>query len=234
VGGNSLTRSQIDTFTEFVRKEGAGGLAYIQMTEEGPKSPILKYLSEAELNAVITKLEAKAGDIIFFGADNRKLVNKVLGKLRDSLADTFGLKDPNVLAWAFIVDFPMYEWDETRKTIDFGHNPFSMPEGGFESLNNQDPLTIKALQYDIVANGYELCSGAIRNYSPEIMYKAFEIAGYDKETVDQKFGAMIKAFEYGAPPHGGCAFGIDRWFMTLMDEPNIREVIAFPKKRLCN
>lgn len=229
VGGNSLTRSQIDTLTEFVKKEGAGGLAYIQMTDEGPKSPILKYLSEAELNSVISKVEAKAGDIIFFGADTRKLVNKVLGKLRDSLADTFGLKDPNVLAWAFIVDFPMYEWDETRKTIDFGHNPFSMPEDGLESLNNQDPLTIKALQYDIVANGYELCSGAIRNYNPEIMYKAFEIAGYDKETVDQKFGAMIKAFEYGAPPHGGCAFGIDRWFMTLMNEPNIREVIAFPK-----
>lgn len=229
VGGNTLTRSQIDTLTEFVRKEGAGGLAYIQMTDEGPKSPILKYLSDTELNAVVTKVEAKAGDIIFFGADNRKLVNKVLGKLRDQLADTFGLKDPNVLAWAFIVDFPMYEFDEVNKKIDFGHNPFSMPEGGLEALNNQDPLTIKALQYDIVANGYELCSGAIRNYNPEIMYKAFEIAGYSKETVDQKFGAMIKAFEYGAPPHGGCAFGIDRWFMTLMDEPNIREVIAFPK-----
>lgn len=228
-GGATLSRSQIDSLTELARKEGAGGLAYIQMTEEGPKSPILKFLSEAEISAIVSKTAAKQGDSIFFGADNRNLVNKVLGKLRDTLADEFKLKDPNIIAWAWIVDFPMYEWDEKEKKLAFMHNPFSMPKGGLEALQTQDPLTIIADQYDIIANGLELSSGAIRNYSPEIMYKAFEIVGLSKEVVDSKFGAMIKAFEYGAPPHGGFAPGIDRLLMLLENEPNIREVIAFPK-----
>jgi aspartyl-tRNA synthetase len=152
-----------------------------------------------------------------------------MGKLRNTLGDIMNLKDPNIVAWAWIVDFPMYEWSDKDQKLDFMHNPFSMPKGGLDALNNQDPLTILADQYDIVANGYELCSGAIRNFNPEVMYKAFEVAGISKETVDEKFGAMIRAFEYGAPPHGGCAFGIDRWFMLMQDEPNIREVIAFPK-----
>jgi aspartyl-tRNA synthetase len=228
-GGNKLTRSQIDDLTEFVRKEGAGGLAYIQMAEDGPKSPIQKFLSEQELKTIIDKTQAKTGDIIFFGADDRNLVNKVLGKLRDRIGTDFGLKDPNVVAWAWIVDFPMYEYDEREKKIDFMHNPFSMPQGGLEALNSQDPLDIMADQYDIIANGLELSSGAIRNYNPEIMYKAFEIVGLNKETVDSKFGAMIRAFEYGAPPHGGFAPGIDRLLMLLLNEPNIREAIAFPK-----
>ncbi len=123
----------------------------------------------------------------------------------------------------------MYEYSETEKRVDFSHNPFSMPIGGVEALDSQDPLTIMADQYDMVANGYEICSGAIRNYNPEVMYKAFEVVGFTKEQVDEKFGAMIRAFEFGAPPHGGCAFGLDRLFMVLEDEPNIREVIAFPK-----
>jgi aspartyl-tRNA synthetase len=186
-------------------------------------------MSEQEKQTVISKTGAKDGDIIFFGADSRDLVNKVLGKLRDKLADSFGLKDPNIIAWAWIVDFPMYEYSETEKKIDFMHNPFSMPQGGLESLNTMDPLDIKADQYDIIANGLELSSGAIRNYNPDIMYRAFEIVGIDKETVDEKFGAMIRAFEYGAPPHGGFAPGIDRLLMVLENEPNIREVIAFPK-----
>ncbi len=228
-GGEKLTRSQIDLLTELVRKDGAGGLAYIQMTAEGPKSPILKFLSETELSSITTRTKAEAGDMLFFGADDRNLVNKVLGKLRDRLGTDFGLKDPNVIAWAWIVDFPMYEYSETEKKIDFMHNPFSMPQGGLEALNTQDPLDIMADQYDIIANGLELSSGAIRNYNPEIMYKAFEIVGLDKETVDTKFGAMIRAFEYGAPPHGGFAPGIDRLLMLLENEPNIREVIAFPK-----
>lgn len=228
-GGATLTRSQIDELTEMARKDGAGGLAYITLAEEGTKSPILKFLSEGEVSAIIEKTGAQTGDIIFFGADQRELVNKVLGKLRSKLGDVFGLKDPNVVAWAWITEFPMYEYSETEKKIDFSHNPFSMPRGGLAALESEDPLAIKADQYDLVANGYELLSGAIRNFNPELMYKAFAIAGLTRETVDERFGAMIRAFEYGAPPHGGCAFGLDRWFMLLMDEPNIREVIAFPK-----
>jgi len=227
-GGATLTRSQIDDLTELAKKEGAGGLAYIQFMEDGPKSPILKFLSESEIKAISEKTNAKSGDIVFFGADQRDVVNKVLGKLRDKLADMFKLKDPNVIAWAWITDFPMFELDKEGK-LDFMHNPFSMPQGGLKALNEEDPLSIRAYQYDIIANGLELSSGAIRNYNPEIMYKAFEMVGYDKEAVDEKFGAMIRAFEYGAPPHGGFAPGIDRLLMLLENEPNIREVIAFPK-----
>ncbi len=227
-GGAKLTRSQIDDLTEMVKKEGAGGLAYIVLDPDGIKSPILKFLSEEEKTNIITKTKAETGDIIFFGADEKNVVNKVLGKLRDKLGDVFGLKDPSVVAWAWITDFPMYELSKEGK-LDFMHNPFSMPQGGLDALNNQDPLTIRAYQYDIIANGLELSSGAIRNYNPEIMYKAFELVGYSKEVVDEKFGAMIRAFEYGAPPHGGFAPGIDRLLMLLENEPNIREVIAFPK-----
>lgn len=227
-GGAKLTRSQIDDLTEMVKKEGAGGLAYIILANDEIKSPILKFLSETEKNAIINKTKAQSGDIIFFGADKRELVNKILGKLRDKLADIFELKDPSVVAWAWITDFPMYELNKEGK-MDFMHNPFSMPQGGLEALKTQDPLSIRAYQYDIIANGLELSSGAIRNYNPEIMYKAFEIVGYAKDMVDKKFGAMIRAFEYGAPPHGGFAPGIDRMLMIFEDEPNIREVIAFPK-----
>lgn len=239
-GGSSLTRSQIDSLTEMVKSGGLGGLAYIMCDGKAGenttevkgmhlRSPILKFLSSAELNAIVEKTQAEVGDAIFFGADERNLVNKVLGKLRSHLGDLFNLKDPNVLAWAWIVDMPMFEISDITGKLDFAHNPFSMPIGGLEALNTMDPLDIKADQYDIVANGYELCSGAIRNYNPEILYRAFELVGYPKEEVYEKFGAMIRAFEFGAPPHGGCAFGLDRWFMTLFNEPNIREVIAFPK-----
>jgi aspartyl-tRNA synthetase len=228
-GGAKLTRSQIDELTEMVKKEGAGGLAYIVLDPDGMKSPILKFLSPPEIDAIIKKTGAQTGDIIFFGADTRPLVNKVLGKLRLKLGDMFNLRDPNIIAWAWIVDFPMYEWNEQEQKLDFGHNPFSMPQGGLETLTTQDPLTIKAQQYDIVANGLEICSGAIRNFHPETMYKAFELVGYSKETVDEKFGAMIRAFEFGAPPHGGMAPGVDRMLMLLENEPNIREIIAFPK-----
>jgi aspartyl-tRNA synthetase len=227
-GGARLTRSQIDELTEMVKKEGAGGLAYIILDADGLKSPILKFVSPDETSAITSKTHAQTGDIIFFGADTKDIVNKVLGKLRHHLGDAFGLKDPNVVAWAWITDFPMYELNKEGK-LDFMHNPFSMPQGGLKALNEQDPLTIRAYQYDIIANGLELSSGAIRNYNPEIMYKAFELVGYSKEVVDTKFGAMIRAFEYGAPPHGGFAPGIDRMLMLFENEPNIREVIAFPK-----
>ena len=252
VGGATLTRSQIDELTEFVKKEGAGGLAYIVWDnaihyppQEGEqntailnpdpqkhkylRSPILKFLSPVEIQNILDKTHAAPGDIIFFGADAKDAVNKVLGKLRSRLGDIFGLKDPELIAWAWIVNFPMYEWNEQEKRLDFGHNPFSMPKGGLKALETEDPLKIIAQQYDIVANGLEICSGAIRNYHPETMYKAFELVGYDKQTVDEKFGAMIRAFEYGAPPHGGMAPGVDRMLMLLENEPNIREIIAFPK-----
>lgn len=228
-GGATLSRSQIDELTEMVKKEGAGGLAYILLKDDQKTSPILKFLSDAEIAAIINKTKATDGDIIFFGADTRNTVNKVLGKLRDKMGDSFSLKDPSVIAWAWITDFPMFEYNEQEQRIDFGHNPFSMPKGGLEALNTQDPLTILANQYDIIANGLELSSGAIRNYHPDILYKAFEVVGYDKKTVDEKFGAMINAFSYGAPPHGGFAPGIERLLMLLENESNIREVMAFPK-----
>lgn len=232
-GGASLSRSQIDSFTEIAKREGAGGLAYITYQDGEAKSPIAKFLSETELLAIKEKLQADEGDAIFFGADKREVVNKVLGKLRTSFADHYELKDPNTISLVWIVDFPFYEWDESNKRVDFGHNPFSMPKGGVEALKaaktDEEKMSIVADQYDMAMNGYEICSGAVRNHNPEVMYEAFGILGYDRTYVDAKFGAMINAFKYGAPPHAGCAFGVDRMFMEFMDESNIREVVAFPK-----
>lgn len=228
-GAASLSRSQIDKFTEIAKNEGAGGLAYLTYDNGEVKSPIAKFLSENELNFIKEKTGAKDGDAVFFGADRREMVNKVLGRLRSEFADHFGLKDPNKIALAWIVDFPFYEWDEKAKKLDFGHNPFSMPKGGVETLRSEDKRAIVADQYDMVMNGYEICSGAVRNHNPEVMYEAFGVLGYDHEYVDAKFGALINAFKFGAPPHAGCAFGIDRIFMVLTGESNIREVVAFPK-----
>ena len=232
-GGADLSRSQIDSFTEQARKLGAGGLAYLTYTPEGIKSPIAKLLSEAELNAITEKTGAKAGDAVFFGADTRAKVNKVLGQLRIAFADHFGLKDPNVVALCWIVDFPFYEWDDGAEKLDFGHNPFSMPKGGLEALESaktdEEKLAIVADQYDMVMNGYEICSGAVRNHNPEIMYKVFGILGYDEKYVEARFGGMLNAFKFGAPPHAGCAFGIDRIFMVLENTENIRDIVAFPK-----
>lgn len=232
-GGADLSRSQIDAFTDKARKLGAGGLAYITYTAEGPKSPIAKFLSEDELKAIQEKTGAQTGDTVFFGADKREKVNKVLGQLRIAFADHFNLKDPNVVALCWIVDFPFYEWDDGAKKLDFGHNPFSMPKGGLEALENaktdEEKLAIVADQYDMVMNGYEICSGAVRNHNPDIMYKVFGILGYDKQYVEARFGGMLNAFKFGAPPHAGCAYGIDRMFMELMDFDNIREIVAFPK-----
>lgn len=229
----SLSRSQIDKFTEVAKSEGAGGLAYLTYESGEVKSPIAKFLSAEELQAIQAKTGAKDGDAIFFGADNRTVVNKVLGRLRNEFAEHFNLKDPNVVACAWIVDFPFYEWDDKTNKLDFGHNPFSMPKGGVEALEaattDEAKLEIMADQYDMVMNGYEICSGAVRNHNPEVMYKVFSALGYDETYVDAKFGAMINAFKYGAPPHAGCAFGIDRIFMVLMNEDNIREIVAFPK-----
>ncbi len=228
-GAASLSRSQIDNFTEIAKSEGAGGLAYLTYDNGEVKSPIAKFLSEAELAAIKQKVGASDGDTVFFGTDNRETVNKVLGRLRSEFADHFGLKDPSKVALAWIVDFPFYEWDDKANKLDFGHNPFSMPKGGVEALRSDDKRAIVADQYDMVMNGYEICSGAVRNHNPDVMYEAFGVLGYDHEYVDAKFGALINAFKFGAPPHAGCAFGIDRIFMVLTGESNIREVVAFPK-----
>lgn len=231
--GASLSRKQIDNFTEIAKSEGAGGLAYIVYAEGEAKSPIVKFLSENELSKIKEKTGAEDGDAIFFGADKREVVNKVLGRLRNEFATFFNLKNNDEVALAWIVDFPFYEFDEKNQKVDFGHNPFSMPKGGVEALRNAktdaEKLAIKADQYDMVMNGYEICSGAVRNHNPEVMYEAFGLLGYDKKYVEAKFGAMLNAFKFGAPPHAGCAFGLDRIFMILMDEENIREVVAFPK-----
>jgi aspartyl-tRNA synthetase len=228
-GAASLSRSQIDQFTEIAKSEGAGGLAYLTYENGEVKSPITKFLTAEELSVIKQKTGAEDGDVVFFGADKRAVVNKVLGRLRSEFAEHFNLKDPNVIALVWIVDFPFYEWDDKQNRLDFGHNPFSMPKGGLDVLEAEDKLSIVADQYDMVMNGYEICSGGVRNHNPEVLYKVFEALGYDKTYVDERFGAMINAFKYGAPPHAGCAFGIDRMFMVLMDEDNIREVVAFPK-----
>lgn len=232
-GGASLTRREIDEFTEKARKLGAGGLAYILYSDGEAKSPILKFMSEREINGVKEKMNAEDGDAVFFGADTRDLVNKVLGQLRISFADRFGLKKSDEVALTWIVDFPFYEWDEKNNKIDFGHNPFSMPKGGISALENaktdSEKLAIRADQYDMVMNGYECASGAVRNYNPEIMYKVFNILGYDNQYVEERFGGMLNAFKFGAPPHAGCAPGLDRIFMILEDIDNIRDVVAFPK-----
>jgi aspartyl-tRNA synthetase len=259
-GGANLTRREIDEFTEKARKLGAGGLAYILYQNGEAKSPILKFMTEAEISAVKELTGAKDGDAVFFGADDRAKVNKVLGQLRIAFADHFNLKDKNEVAYTWIIDFPFYEWDDKNQKLDFGHNPFSMPKGGLEALNiasqglpeaaaedegvspvktgASDPspesnvkrfLSLVADQYDMVMNGYEVASGAVRNYNPEIMYKVFNILGYNNEYVETRFGGMLNAFKFGAPPHAGCAPGLDRIFMVLEDTDNIRDIVAFPK-----
>jgi len=227
--GAKLSRSQIDKFTEIAKKEGAGGLAYLVYSDDEIKSPIAKFLSKKELDSITKLTGAKNGDAVFFGADTRNKVNKVLGKLRISFADHFNLKDPNTVALAWVVDFPFFEWNESENKLDFGHNPFSMPKGGLKALETDDKLTIMADQYDMVMNGYEICSGAVRNHNPEIMYQIFESVGYGKTYVENKFGGLLNAFKFGTPPHAGCAFGIERIFMILMDTENIRDIVAFPK-----
>lgn len=228
-GAAGLSRSQIDNFTAKAKSDGAGGLPYMTIENGVATSSIAKFFNSEELAGIVSAMSAVDGDAIFFGADTRTVVNKVLGGLRIAFADHFNLKDPNIVALAWVVDFPFYEWDTASNKLDFGHNPFSMPKGGVSALETEDKLSIVADQYDMVMNGYEICSGAVRNHNPEVMYKAFGVLGYDEKYVETKFGAMLSAFKYGAPPHAGCAFGVDRIFMVLLGEDNIREVIAFPK-----
>ncbi|MEI8102325.1 MAG: aspartate--tRNA ligase [Chlorobium sp.] len=226
-GRGNESRLFYDKAEKRAKELGSGGLAYIQFKEEGPKGPVVKFLSEADLSTLKNHLALETGDVVFFGAGKWESTCKIMGGIRSYFGDLFTL-DKDELSFCWIVDFPMFEYNEEAKKIDFSHNPFSMPQGEMEALETMQPLDILAYQYDIVCNGIELSSGAIRNHKPEIMYKAFGIAGYSREEVDQRFGHMIEAFKLGAPPHGGIAPGLDRLVMILCDELNIREVIAFP------
>ena len=223
------SRKFFDDLEAFARENGAKGLATLHFTTSGEvKGTLAKPLDEPTRNALRDFIQAEPGTSLLFIADQPAVTASILGKLRVKLADLLELREKNCFKFCWITDFPMFEKDPETGEIVFSHNPFSMPQGGMEALEHQDPLTIKAYQYDIVCNGIELSSGAVRNHRPDIMYKAFQIAGYPPETVDEKFGGMIRAFKFGAPPHGGIAPGIDRIVMLLADEPNIREVIAFP------
>ena len=228
-GGAKFSRKELDELTEVAKAKDAKGLAYIILREGEISSPLLKFLGDPLTKKIIETVSAKDGDIIFFGADRWMTVCNALGAVRNECATRLGLKNKNQAAWCWVKDFPMYEWNETDKKIDFMHNPFSMPQGGMQALEESEPLEILAFQYDLVCNGYEISSGAVRNHRPDIMYKAFAVAGYNKEQVDKKFGGMIRAFEYGAPPHAGIAPGLDRLMMVLFDLDSIRDIYAFPK-----
>ena len=227
-GAAARPRSFFDKLDAWAREQGAPGLGYVSLAEAGARGPIAKFLDAPRLAALQKATETGPGDVVFFVCDKPAVADPLAGKVRTRLGEELGLIEKNAFRFCWITDFPMYEWDEEAKKIDFSHNPFSMPQGGLEALETQDPLTINAYQYDIVCNGIELSSGAIRNHRPDIMFKAFEIAGYRPEEVEARFGGMLNAFRYGAPPHGGSAPGIDRIVMLLADERNIREVIAFP------
>ena len=228
-GGANQGRKFFDSMSEFaVNEAGAKGLAWVKVDEENNLTGgIAKFVTDE----IKTEIGAKAGDCIFFIADEFKNAQKIAGQVRIELGKRLDLIEKNVYKFCWIVDFPMYEYNEDEEKIDINHNPFSMPQGGLEALNTKDPLDILAYQYDLVCNGYEMASGAVRNHDPETMVKAFEIAGYTEDDVKKKFGALYTAFQYGTPPHAGAAPGLDRMVMLLADSDNIREVIAFPKNK---
>ncbi|MEM7779847.1 MAG: aspartate--tRNA ligase [Pseudomonadota bacterium] len=225
---NEKSRKFFDDMNNWARSEGFAGLGYVTRKGGDFGGPIAKNHGPDRMEELYNELGLGPDDGLFFAAGKEKDAAKLAGAARTQIAEQLDLIEPDCFKFCWIVDFPMFEYDEEAKKIDFSHNPFSMPQGEMEALETMDPLDIKAWQYDIVCNGYELSSGAIRNHKPEIMYKAFEIAGYDNATVDKEFGGMIEAFKLGAPPHGGSAPGIDRIVMLLAGEEAIREVIAFP------
>ena len=222
------SRAVADRMNSWAQSEGAPGLGYIIYSNEEAKGPVAKALGQDKSNLIKSKLNLNDGDAVFFACASEKDASALAGRARVRIGTEQNLIDKSIFKFCWIVDFPMFEKDEITGKIEFSHNPFSMPQGGMEALNTQDPLEIKAWQYDLVCNGIELSSGAIRNHLPEVMYRAFDIAGYGPQVVEEKFPAMINAFKFGAPPHGGIAPGIDRIVMLIADEPNIREVILFP------
>ncbi|MDC3066159.1 aspartate--tRNA ligase [Candidatus Pelagibacter sp.] len=224
-------RSFFDSIDKWAKNEGTSGLAYFSIFKEekiSAKGPVGKFFTEESLKEIMQITDAEIGDSIFFSCSNKKDVEKLLSIARDKIAKALNIVNQDSFAFCWIVDYPMFELDEKTKQIKFSHNPFSMPQGKIEELDFKDPLNIKAFQYDIVCNGIELSSGAIRNHIPSLMYKLFSIAGYNKSDVDEKFSGMINALSFGAPPHGGIAPGIDRIIMLLANEKNIREVTMFP------
>ena len=230
--GANEGRKFFDNMTEFaVNEAGAKGLAWVKLTEEGPAGGIAKFVTEEVKKNLEEKLGAKTGDSIFFIADELVVAQKIAGLVRIELGKRLDLIEKDTYRFCFIVDFPMYEYNEEEDKIDFNHNPFSMPQGGMKALEEMNPLDILAYQYDAVCNGYEMASGAVRNHNPELMVKAFEIAGYSEKEVETRFGALYNAFQYGTPPHAGAAPGVDRMLMLMTNEDNLREIIAFPKNK---
>ncbi len=224
-----LSKGQHEKMLKFAQGIGMGGLGYLEVLEDRSyKGPIDKFIPDDMKGELAELAGLNPGDTIFFIADKEKAAALYAGQIRTELANRLDLLEKNAYRFCYINDFPMFEYDETEKKIGFTHNPFSMPQGGLDALNNMDPLEIKAYQYDIVCNGVELSSGAVRNHDMQIMVKAFEIAGYDEDVLKQKFGALYNAFQFGAPPHAGMAPGVDRMIMLLRNEENIREVIPFP------
>jgi aspartyl-tRNA synthetase len=231
-GAAAQPRSFFDKLNDWARGEGAPGLGYVIFEGEAAalvgKGPIAKFLPAEAQQAIAAKAGVKPGDAVFFACDKPEKASKLAGAARIRIGNELGVCKTDAFEFCWIVDFPMYEWNEDEKKIDFSHNPFSMPQGGLEALMTQNPLTINAFQYDIVCNGLELSSGAIRNHRPDVMRKAFEIAGYGEDVLMERFGGMYRAFKCGAPPHGGIAPGVDRIVMLLAGEENLREVVLFP------
>ena len=224
-------RSFFDNIDKWAKDQGASGLAYFSIDKEKKiigRGPIGKFFSEDSLKEIMKLCNASVGDSLFLACGKLEEIQEILSSARNKIAEDLDLIDKNQFAFCWIVDYPMFEYDEVKKRIIFSHNPFSMPQGDIKNLNFNKPLEMKAFQYDIVCNGVELSSGAIRNHIPDLMYKLFDIAGYDKKNVKEKFSGMINALSYGAPPHGGIAPGIDRIVMLLADKKNIREVTLFP------